>query len=257
MRTLIASFALFPLLALEVAHANPGITLDQGRIQATVTSEVNVSDGRAGSPTSIAPDLAVGVTDDLTLSLLHSTFAMTGFRGGAGGGICIADCEHTYDNVAGEALYGLTRGDVSSGILAGVVATSLDRGFVSAKVGGKLRARIDKVTIAAAPSVFLALSHRDDVMRNRDRVWLPVSATYQLFAPLSIGFATGMKAPLDDIAGGYEIAAGLVAQYTFSPQMLIGASWIHGKLLGGDQALPDGTSGWDSRAFQLWFALTR
>ncbi len=73
----------------------------------------------------------------------------------------------------------------------------------------------------------------------------------------SAGAAVGLKAPLDDTAGdGYEIAVGVLATYAPSSAALVGASWIHGKLLGGSAALPAGTSGIDSRACHVWITAT-
>jgi hypothetical protein len=249
----IAASALFSI----TAHAGPGVSLDQGRVQATLTTEINTSEDRAGSPISSAPDVSYGVTDDVTLSIVHSTFAMTGFRGAAGGGVCIADCAHRYDNVGAEGLYGFARGPLAAGVVGGVLVTSIDRGFAALKFGGKLRATSGRIVIASSPSVFVALSHRDDAMPNRDRLWLPVSASYKVAPPFSVGVAGGFKAPLDDVSGGYEIAAGVVAQYTIASDLSAGASWIQGRILGGDVALPEGASGWDARALQIWLSLTR
>ena len=67
-----------------------GLTLPSGAFNALVTTEVNLASDSAAEPWSIAPDLGYGVTDDLTLMLVHSTYATTGFRGSAGSGLCLA-----------------------------------------------------------------------------------------------------------------------------------------------------------------------
>lgn len=245
------------LVAAPTAYAQPGLTLDQDRMNATITSENDTSVGRVGDVSSIAPDLAVGVTDDLTVSLVHSTFARTGFRGNAGAGICATDdCNRTYDNVGLEALYALRRGAFAVAANTGIHATSLERGHHVAKLGAKLRYKRGGAVFATLPSVTIALAHRDDPMPNRDRLWLPVTATHRIVGGLSAGLATGFKAPLDDVAGGYEIAAGALAQYAVSPAVGMGASWIHGRLAGGDLALPAGTQGRDFRALHLWVSAT-
>jgi hypothetical protein len=245
------------LLGAAPAAAQPGLTLRQGAVSGTLTVEIDASADQFGEIASIAPDLAFGVTDELTLSLIHSTFGRTGFRGAAGGGICATDgCANTYDNAGVEALYALRGDPLALAANVGVHATSFDRGFFAAKLGAKARYKYARITFAFLPSVTIALGHRNDEMPNRDRLWLPVSGMYNVSGGLSFGASTGFKTPLDDVSAGYEIAAGLLAQYAYSPAVSFGASWVHGKIVGGSQALPDDTSGLDSRAIQLWISAT-
>lgn len=240
------------------AQPPPGSTLPGGAVNAVITVEIDASAGSFGDPLSVAPDLSVGVTEDLTLAVVHSTFGRTGFRGSAGAGICVTDaCAHTYDAVGLEALHAVVRGPLAVVANAGIHATSFDRGHHVAKLGAKLRYRIGELVIASLPSVFVVLTGRDDAIPNRDRIWLPVSAVHPIAGPLSAGLATGFKGPLDDLGDGYEIAAGAFVQYALSPQASLGASWVHGRIIGGDAALPPGTSGLDFRAIHLWVTATR
>jgi hypothetical protein len=241
------------------AVAGPELTLPQGGTSATLALEVNASKGSLGSPTSIAPDVAYGVTDDVTVALIHSTFGTTGFRGGAGGGLCVSEsCAHVYDNVGGEAHVALAATPTAAAALVGgIVVPSIDRGWVSAKVGAKLRAKAGRVTIASAPSILIAATHRDGAAANRDRLLVPLSALVLVSPPLSLGVGTGFKAPLDDVGGGYEVALGAIAQVALTPEWTAGASWVHGKIVGGDAAVPEGTSGVDFRAIQAWITYTR
>lgn len=251
------AISLATLLASTSAVANPSVTLPRGTVSATVTTEINASADVMGSPSSIAPDLSFGLGDDLTVSLVHSSFATTGFRGSAGLGFCIADeCLYRYNNVGLELTHALTRGRFASGVTLGVFENNVYQRWTSGKIGGRLRATIGDVVIASNPSMFFALSDRDGADMNRDRLFLPVSAMYRLAPSASLGVTTGFKAALDDVAGSYEIAAGALCQYTFSPMWSAGASWVHGKIIGGDAAVPAGTSGVDFRALQLWVTMT-
>lgn len=237
------------------ASADPGLTLRGEAIQATVTSETDVSAHKMGDTFSLAPDISVGVTDDLTVSLIHSTFGRTGFRGAAGGGFCIRDagCASTYDNVGAEALYSLIRGRGAVAVDGGVYATSFDHDFYVAKLGMKARYSMGRVTWMTLPSVSIAMTNRNAMTPNRDRAWLPVSGMVAVAGGFSVGASTGFKAPLDStLSDSYEIALGAVATYAYSPSLSFGGSWVHGKLIAGDTALPAGTDGVDSRAFQLW-----
>lgn len=243
------------LLLSTSTHADPGLTLRAGGVQGTVTSETDVSAHKMGDTSSLAPDLSVGVTDDLTISLIHSTFGRTGFRGAAGGGFCIRDagCPSTYDNAGVEGMYSLLRGQGSVAVDGGVYATSFDHDFYVAKLGMKARYIAGRVTLATLPSVSVALTNRNAMTPNRDRLWLPVSGMVAVGGGVSVGASSGFKAPMDSTLGkSYEIALGAVATYAYSPALSFGASWIEGKLIAGDAALPAGMDGIDSRAFQLW-----
>jgi hypothetical protein len=248
------SLLLLSLAGSSVAIAAPGVTLPSGTVSTTITTEINASNDVMGSPSSIAPDLAFGATDNWSLSLVTSTFATTGFRGGAGSGACFGDaCTRVFNNAGFEGAYGLGR---RYGLVAGVFATNLDERWFSAKLGGRLRVPVGRVTFASSPSVFVALDDRN-INANRDRLYVPLSALVRIVPELSIGCSTGVKAPIDNVQSAWEVAAGANVQFSLAPWWLVGASWVHGKLLGGSIALPEGTSGWDFRAIQVWFAVTR
>jgi len=239
----------------STAHAGPKLTLDAGHVQGSLTIETDTSSHKVGDTVSVAPDISVGVTDDVTISVIHSTFGRTGFRGAAGGGFCTTDpgCARTYDNVGVEALYSLVRGPAAVAVDAGVYATSFDHHFYVAKLGAKARYVTGPVTLATLPSVTLAATERDAMTPNRDRLWVPASATVAVADGLGLGLATGLKAPLDGtFTDSYEIALGALATYTYSPQLAFGASWIEGKLLAGSTARPAGMDAMDSRALQVW-----
>lgn len=74
---------------------------------------------------------------------------------------------------------------------------------------------------------------------------------------LAVGLATGLKGPIDDPRSGYEIAAGVLATYTYAPEIGGGIAWIHGRLAGGEMASPGDAQGRDSRALHLWFSATQ
>src|SRR5690242_6623941 len=141
------------LLVSGVAHAAPGLTLPDGGVQATLTGEITLSADNVGKPTSIAPDVAYGITDDVTLGLVTSTFGTTGFRGGAGDGLCVTGasngCAHAFDNGGVEALVSLVRGAAAVAFVGGVYSFALDQHWVDGKLGAKMRA-----TFGAASLVF-------------------------------------------------------------------------------------------------------
>src|SRR5262245_50613908 len=72
-----------------MAKPRPSVTLRHGVFAMHIAVEASVSSGNVLAPASVAPDVSVGVTDDFTLSVVHSGSALNGFRGSAGWGICV------------------------------------------------------------------------------------------------------------------------------------------------------------------------
>ena len=247
---------LFLVLSAGTASAQPAPgVLAHGIFTATVTAEIDASKDTFGDPTSIAPDIAIAASDRLTFSLIHSTFGRTGFRGGAGGGICVTErCAKTYDNVGGEVYLGLLDGTFAFAANGGIHAISLDNELYAGKLGARMRVLAGPLSLVSVPSVAISITKRDD---SPDRIFVPFNASLPVGGGLTLGLITGFKSPLDDIEAGYEIAAGAFVAYQASPSVGFAASWVHGKIIGGDAAVPDGTSGVDSRALQIWVTITR
>ena len=244
----------------------PGLTLPAGKVNVAVNLELNASADRVGKPITIAPDVSYGVTPDLTVGVVHSLYAVTGFRARAGGGLCVTGedngCAHVYDNVGAEGWYSVARGPTAIAVGGGVHATSLDAGFYALKLGVKLRHTVGRIGLHALPSVLVAVTDRESggVRLNRDSLWLPVQATYKATPELTVGLGTGVKI-LDLSAAGdsWEVPVGAMATYAIDPLTTVGASWVFGKLLAGVDNPPDpapAAKGPDFRGVQLWGART-
>ncbi|MEZ4401161.1 MAG: hypothetical protein R3B06_14140 [Kofleriaceae bacterium] len=252
--------------AAEEAARPPGLTLPAGKLNVMVNLEVEMSADRVAKPLALSPDVAYGVTPDLTVALVHSKFGLTGFRAAAGGGLCVTGtdggCARVYNNVGGEAWYNVARGQLAAAVGGGVHATSFEAGFVDAKLGARLRWTAGKVALSASPSVELALTKRDDGAGNRlnkDRLWLPVLAMYKATPALQVGAGTGLKAPLTGFADAYQIPLGVTATYAFDPATSVGAAWVFGAVVGGATNPPapaPGVKGLDVRGLQVWGSRT-
>lgn len=241
----------------------PALTLPQGKVSVTATLEVNLSADAVAEPLSIAPDVSYGLLDELTVSLIHSSYAINGFRAAAGRGLCVTGkdggCPNIYDDVGVTAQYSLLRGDLAVAAEAGLIAMSLDAGFYDAKLGARLRWKSGKVTAVVLPNVLLALTKRDEpapAVSNQDSLWIPLVVSYQVIEPLSLGAAVGFKTPLENVGDSWLISAGVVAGYKLAPSLSLGASLIFGRLVGAS-AYPDDAKGLDYRWLQMWLTWTR
>jgi hypothetical protein len=237
----------------------PGLVMPKGKVNLAVNVEISTSSDAVGEPVSIAPDASYGVTPDLTVMLVHSTFLTTGFRGAAGKGLCVtgtdAGCAELYDNVGAEAVYQVVRGELQVAADVGFHALGLDAGFYAAKLGAKLRYTAGKLAFNAMPAVYVAATERGtDVGEQRDTYWVPVQAVYKATPELAVGLGTGIKGSLEQAGDSWNVPLGCMATYALSPQLSAGASFVFGKLLAAD-AVAD-PKGVDQSAVQLWVGYT-
>src|SRR5882757_2600288 len=71
------------------ASDTDGFVVPKGKLVLDAQLELNLSSGNAFKPVSLAPDLWYGVTDDITLGLVHSGLGETGFIGAVGDSLCL------------------------------------------------------------------------------------------------------------------------------------------------------------------------
>lgn len=243
------------------AVRKPGLLLRRGQLNVAVNLELEMSADKVGHPVSISPDVSYGVSDDVTIALVHSRAGLTGFRAAAGGGLCLTGtdggCVAVYNNVGAEGWYRLGRGAVPLAVGVGVHATNLDAGYYAVKVGAKLRYPAGRWLLHAMPSVLVAVTEREDDAgnpRNKDTVWLPVQATYKLQPRITVGLGSGLKGPLEGFGDAWQISLGAMVQAAVDARLTVGASWVFGAIVGG---APAPATGPDARGAQLWLSYTR
>lgn len=245
---------------LASAVAAPGLTLPAGKVNLAVNAEVGMSEGAALEPLALAPDVSYGVDDALTVALVHSRFATTGFRAAAGGGLCVSGtdggCPNVYDNAGAEAWYRLGSGSVALAGGGGFHAISFDGGFYAAKLGLKARWSSGAFALQTLPSVFVAVTERsaENVAGTRvfpDRLWLPVQAMYRVTADVTLGAGSGIKGPVQGFGDAWQVPLGAMVQYTVDPSLGLGASLVFGQVVGGGDA-----TGFDYRGVQIWLSYT-
>jgi len=243
------------------AHAG-GLTLAPGGVFVQLDLEMNVAKDSVAKPFSIAPDVSIGATQELTFSLIHSSFGTTGFRGGSGLGLCVSgtpSCPHPYNNVGGEALYSVLAGDASIALVAGVYSLDLANSFVDLKLGMKTKLSSGALALTLNPSVYAALDKRDAMVANTDQLYVPIGLSYKLSPVVTAGVGSGIKGPLAGFArfgNAFTVPFGVNTVVTLDPTFAVGASFTFGKLAGGT-ALADAATGAEFRAIHVWLNYTR
>lgn len=241
----------------------PGLTLPAGKLNVAVNLEIEMTKDKVAKPVSISPDVSYGVTSDLTVALVHSRFATTGFRAGVGGGLCVTGtdkgCPEVYDNVGVEGWYSLARGRLAVAAGGGAHALRLNDGYYDLKAGAKIRyGLVDKVALHVQTNLLIALTKREDdagARLNKDTLWVPVVATYQALPALTVGLGSGIKGPLSGFGDAWQVSLGALVTYAIDPATGVGASWIFGQVLGGASDPPapaPAATGFDYRGLQIW-----
>lgn len=231
----------------------PGITLPADVASLTITTEANATKGKELDIVSVAPDVAIGITSDFTMAVIHSSSALTGFRGSAGAGICVTDtCPARYADVGLEALYNLARGDFAAALDVGIIASSLEPVRKDAKLGFKLKVGRGRLFAVTTPNVWLALDDGDPMKPHEHQLFVPFSVGVKV-SVLSLGIGTGLKGPLEHFGARWSVPLGGSLQVAFDKRVSVGTSLVFGKLVGGDDVMGTGSG---ARAIQLWLALT-
>lgn len=251
------------IIACLAGSAHAGVlTLDPGHVLVQLDLELNLAKDNVAKPFSIAPDVSIGATHELTFSLIHSTFGTTGFRGGTGLGLCVSGtsggCMHPYNNVGGEALYSVLAGDAAVALVVGVYSLDLADSFVDLKVGMKTKFSSGPLALTLNPSVYAGLDKRDAMVANGDQLYVPVGLSYKLSPVVTAGVGSGIKGPLGGFArfgNAFLVPLGVNAVVTLDPAFAVGASFTFGKLVGGT-ALAETATGADFRAVHLWINYT-
>jgi len=237
----------------------PGLTLPDGDVLLALTVESGVGKDKMFEPFSFAPDLSYGATSDLTLSIVTSYAALTGFRGASGAGLCMnsneTTCRQLYNDVGIEGLYTLTRGTFQLAGNAGFLVTSIGPWHTDAKIGAKAKLALGRFYALASPSIWYALDDRSNrVVPHDHQLWLPVSAWVKPARVLALGVASGFKGPLLELHDKYSVPLGASVVGTLEKGVSLGASFVFGKVWGGPEVMDPG---WDARSVHVWLSVQR
>ena len=247
-----------------------GLTNKKGGVVLQINAEMNLTKDKAWKPVSIAPDLSVGITDALTVAIEHSSFALTGFRGSAGSGLCITGkdngCGSVYRQGGAELIYSVSKGATAVAIDGGIVLKDLRPASTStldtfAKIGAKGKFSKGVFSLMVSPSLWIGLSNRSvtgmdgkSTKLNKDQLWFPVVGWVKPIPSLQLGIGSGIKGALSKFADVYTIPIGALAQLSVNKHVQVGASFIFGQIAGGD-AIANPEPGADARVLQLWLTL--
>lgn len=196
--------------------------------------EVNASSNQFAKPFSISPDIIYGVNDALSVSLVHSTYATTGFLGAGGrfGGrsLCLAGktdgCPKLYNNVGILAKYALSE---SLAIDGGLVLPSIDPMFAGIKVGVVGRHQAGPVMLMYSPNLYVGATKRD--AGNKESINVPVMGVVPV-GPVMAGVQTGIYGQLSKFGDNFGIPLSVLGMMHINPNLMAGASFTFNRIAG-------------------------
>jgi hypothetical protein len=250
-------FAVVVLLASAgVAHAEDTERLvlpeKRGLVQAFLA--IDLSTDAVGKPISIQPDVWYGVKDEITVGLVHSSRAVTGFVGGTDFGLCITGtengCEGFYSNAGVEGRYHVKDGPLSVALQGGLHASDLNPFQMALKVGVMARWRKDKLVVDAAPSIFAGITARDGTamvaQSNKEIVYVPLTVLYQAHEKAAAALQTGVVIPFEATGDRWTLPLSLGVHANVTPEIFAELMFSFLSLAGGEL-----TNGVDARSLTV------
>jgi hypothetical protein len=240
-----------------LAHADPATTaapqpsslvLPGGKLLLDVYVEMNMSatDAAAGTgvfkPVSFTPDLWYGVTDGLTLGLVHSSTGAIGFIGDVGNSLCLTGandgCAHFYPDVGLDARIRLVR---PLALDLGVYAVDTDPFQLAFKVGISGRWVWGPLLFEVQPNLFVGATNREPPAVVG--MPLPPTNTEQLNIPLTLGFLatprlefalqSGAIITFTNTSSTWAIPVAIAVRFAITPRFGLGLAFAFPELGGG------------------------
>ena len=218
--------------------------LPKGRALIDVYLEISLVSGNVFKPFSIAPDLWYGVSDDITVGLVHSVAGETGFIGGTGSALCLSgsDVCKVYNNVGADLRYKLKAGTFSWAVDSGLFFDELSPDvFLDLKLGVLGRWHKDKVSLELQPALFFGLTNRTQdvtvggvtstVTVNGDVLSVPVTGLYALTPKIAAALQIGLVLPFEDTSNTYAVPLSIGVHFLATEHFLLNAAFSLNRLI--------------------------
>lgn len=234
------------------------VVLPAKRLYARASLEIDLSSGSAGDPVGLSPDVFYGVSDALTIGLVHSSVGGLGLIGGTGNSLCFTEgCDGVYHNFGIDARYQFKTGTVAAAANVGLVARDIDPFTLSLKLGavGRYRPKpSSKLAIDFQPSLSIGITQREPAMvmmvsipGNTEIFALPITALYEVKPRITVLVQTGLVLPFESAGDLFFVPLSLGGSYAINKQISVEAAFTLQALLGGD-GIPNG---FNARSFTI------
>ncbi|CAN5920803.1 hypothetical protein BH11MYX3_BH11MYX3_40740 [soil metagenome] len=215
------------LLAAASADADP-LVLARGDVLARLSIEANIQTKRFARPLSFAPDLWIGVTDRVTVGLIHSSQSVDRIESGAT--FCVRElasrCERAYHGSGLDLRYAWTPGVA---LRTRLLLRDVDPMKPAVAVGALVRGTRGRFSLPADPYLRIGLANRDT--GNRDTLVVPVWLGAQL-GSVVVAVHTGIDGDLAVWRDGWHIPVAVVVEVAPARAITLGVEAGYPSLLG-------------------------
>lgn len=243
MRAQVVAIIVMIAARVEPARAEP-MVLGQGEVYARLVTEVDLAPRRRARPLSLAPDVWFGVTDALTVGVIHSATSVD--RIDAGSSFCVRElstrCSGLYRG-SGVDLRMKWTPHVAWHVRA--VLRDVDPVKPAVTAGALLRWTRGTFIVETDPYIRVGLAKRD--AGNRDALVVPVWLGRRLGDRASFAVHTGIDGDLAVWRDGWHVPLGLRFEVTPARAIAFGVEGGFTSLLG-----PQNTA--DQRAIAVYAA---
>jgi hypothetical protein len=217
------------------AHAEP-MVLDRGEVYARLVIETDFAQRRLARPLSYAPDVWLGVTDALTLGVIHSSQSVD--RIDAGSSFCVRElatrCSGVY---RGSGVDLRMKWTAHVAWHARALLRDIDPVKPAVTAGALLRWTRGRYVVDADPYLRIGLGNR--AAGNRDALVVPIWIGRRLGDHAELAIHTGIDGDLAVWRDGWHVPLGVRLQVTPARAIAFGIEAGFSSLLGpqntGDQ----------------------
>jgi len=217
--------------------------LPKGRAVIDAYLEISLVSGAVFKPFSIAPDIWYGVSDDITVGLVHSIAGETGFIGGVGDALCLSgsDVCKVYNNVGVDVRYKLKAGTFNWAFDGGLFFDSISPAALALKLGVLGRWHKDKLSLELEPALFFGLTNRTTdttvggvtttVTTNGDALSVPVTGLYALTPKIAAALQIGLILPFEDTSDTYAVPLSIGFHYLATDHFILNIAFSLNRLI--------------------------
>ncbi len=193
--------------------------------------DINANKGAFAKPISLSPDVLYGVSDVLSVGLIHSTYATTGFAGGTGTSLCLSGktdgCGKLYNKLGVVGKYALSSDLALDGGL--IIRQLSDPMMAGLKAGVSGRMMAGPVMVMYEPNLYIGATKRD--LGNKERLNVPVTGFVPV-GPVMAGVQTGISGPLSDFGKMYAIPLSFIGIMHINQSLMAGAALAFNNIAG-------------------------
>jgi hypothetical protein len=231
------------------------VTLPKGRVLLDAYFAASLNSGNEFKPFSLSPDVWYGATDELTVGLVHSSVAGSGFMGGAGTALCLAGtgggCADVYPGFGIDARYKLKSGMLAYAAEGGLYVRTFDPFVMAIKLGLVARWQQEKIAVELTPNLAVGVAGRTaegmaEVTSNGETLNIPVTGMYAVTPKIAAALQTGLILPFQATGDTWAVPLSIGGFYTVNESINVNLAFSLLALVGGGAS-----TGFDARSLTL------